>query len=123
MSTLASRIQEAIDTSGVSVADVAAACGISVQAVYAWTRDGGTKNIEGTNLAELAHLTGFEPRYIMKGVGPRIRAYAKNSQQEHVLRVMQNSAEYSSTLTKIATAINERNDSEMQGTSRNETAA
>jgi len=72
MSTLAERVKEAITNSEVDIAALAKACSISVQAVYKW-RSGGSKKISGENLIELAHLTGYEARWIIKGVGSKKR--------------------------------------------------
>lgn len=70
MNSLAQRVSEAINGSGVSVEKVADACGISVQAVYKWM-NGATQQISGENLVELARLTNYEARWIIKGVGDK----------------------------------------------------
>lgn len=70
MSTLAERVKEAITDSGVDITALANACGISVQAVYKW-RSGGSQKISGENLVELARLTGYEARWIIKGIGEK----------------------------------------------------
>ena len=91
MATLAERIREAIETSDVSVASIADACGISLQAVYQWMK-GETKELMGDHLVELAELTHFEARWIAKEVGPKKRIYARTPQQAHVLTAMQRMA-------------------------------
>lgn len=71
--TLAERVQEALKAAkanGHSVAKIAAACGISKQAVYQWAK-GDSKEIDGSNLAELAELSGYRPLWIMKEKGAR----------------------------------------------------
>lgn len=85
MATLAERVTEAIETSGVPVAEIARACEISPQSVYDWKK-GATQEIEGRNLVELARLTGFTERWIAKGAGPK-RGLSKA--QQHVVGVME----------------------------------
>jgi transcriptional regulator with XRE-family HTH domain len=92
MSTLADRIIEAMDKSGVSVKQVAAACEVSYQAVRKW-RTAETKKLEAGNLVRLAALTGFEPRWILTGEGPRVRYYARTEAQAHTLKVMETMSE------------------------------
>ncbi len=70
MSTLAERVKEAITNSEVDISALAKACGISVQAVYKW-RSGGSQKISGENLVELARLTGYEARWIIKNIGDK----------------------------------------------------
>lgn len=64
------RINEAIDASKKSVAEVARACGISVQAVYKW-RKGGNDVIEAAHVFAVADLTGFSARWLTLGEGPQ----------------------------------------------------
>lgn len=107
MPTLAERIQEAITESGTKVPDIAARCGISVQAVYGWMR-GDTKSIEGANLVELADITGYEARWIAKELGPKKRLYPRTVGQEHVLRAMQQLPRgYESMVIKIVDTVSE----------------
>jgi transposase-like protein len=71
--TLAQRVKEAVEAAkenGHSVAKIAAACGISPQAVYQWLK-GDTKEIDGSNVVELAELSGYHAIWIMKGKGKR----------------------------------------------------
>jgi len=107
MSTLSERIKEAIETSGVTVSAVATACGISVQAVYQWM-NGETKTIDGSNLVELAEVTGFDPRWIAREIPPKIRRYARTPQQDHVLKSMQTMpAPYADMVVKIVDTVAE----------------
>ena len=69
MSTLGERVARAINESDVTVKDVAEACGLSVQAIYAWRR-GDVKDLRNENLFALADITGFEARWIGTGTGP-----------------------------------------------------
>lgn len=71
--TLAERVSEAIEAAkrnGHSVSMIAAACGITPQAVYQWA-NGSSTEIDGSNLAELAELSGYRPLWIMKEKGNR----------------------------------------------------
>lgn len=70
MDTLGKRIDIAITESQTDPAAIAKACGISVQAVYAWMRD-EVKNLKAENLFALADITGFEARWIGTGEGPQ----------------------------------------------------
>lgn len=107
MSTLSERVSEAVEGSGVKVADIAARCGISVQAVYGWMR-GESKTIDGANLVELADLTGYEARWIAREMGPKRRTYPKTTSQEHVLRAMQSlPREYETMVVKIVDTVSE----------------
>ena len=99
MATLSERIKEAIETSGVSVVAVAAACKISPQAVYGWMK-GETKELMGENLVELAEITGFEARWIAKEIGPKHRVYARTPEQAHVLNAMTTMAPYEVTILR-----------------------
>lgn len=72
MASLSERIKESIEQSGVKVAEVAAACGISPQAVYQWM-SGDTKQITGEYLVELAEITGFDKLLGRPGTGPYLK--------------------------------------------------
>lgn len=63
------RIAEAIETSGVTQADVARALGISSSAVSQWMSR--VKFLRPHNLVALADLTGFNIRWIATGKGPK----------------------------------------------------
>lgn len=69
MNTLGERVAIAINESGISVKDVAAACRATVQAIYAWKR-GEVKDLRNDNLFALADITKFEARWIATGQGP-----------------------------------------------------
>lgn len=85
--TLGQRIKCAIAESGADYRAVAQRCGVSVQAVYAWTRD-EVGNVRAENLFPLADITGFEARWIALGEGPKISRY-RNTHIERVLAVME----------------------------------
>ena len=105
MATLSERIREAIETSGVSVQNIADACGISPQAVYDWMK-GETKELMGNNLVELAELTGFEARWIAREVGPKRRLHTHTKEQAHVLTLMEQMSPYQiSLVVKIADSL------------------
>jgi transcriptional regulator with XRE-family HTH domain len=70
METLGSRIDHAISRSGKTIAEVAKACDVSVQAIYTWMRN-GVKDLRNDNLFALADITGFEARWIGTGKGPQ----------------------------------------------------
>lgn len=70
---VAKHVSEAIEAAkrrGHSVAAIAKACGISRAAVYQWA-SGESKSIDGFNLVELAELSGYNARWIIKGKGPK----------------------------------------------------
>ncbi len=91
-SNLGDRIKEAIENSGIDHRTVAQRCGVSAQAVYAWTR-GEINNVRAEHLYPLADLTGFEARWIALGEGPRIAQF-KNAHVARVLAVMEPMPEY-----------------------------
>lgn len=88
MSTLADRIQEIMDSTGMSIPQLAEVCGCSYQAVKKWLT-GATQSIDGAHLVKLAKRTGYEAEWIMLGTGPKHRAYAKNELQVHALCAME----------------------------------
>ena len=115
MATLSERITEAIDTSGVSVADIATACNISPQAVYDWM-NASTKELMGDNLVELAAITGFEAYWIAKELGPKRRTYARTPEQAHVLTAMMSMSSYEvNIVVKIADTVAQSSDALKQG--------
>ena len=80
MDTLGKRIELALSGSHVSINQAAGACGVSVQAIYTWMRD-GVKDLRNDNLFALADLTGYEARWIATGKGPAtINADAREKQ-------------------------------------------
>lgn len=86
--TLGERITKAISASNTDVKDVAKACDVTVQAVYAWMRD-EIKDLRNANLFELARLTGFNAEWIGTGNGPEIANYAHDHRIKHVIQVME----------------------------------
>lgn len=88
MSTLSERIIEAMDSSGVSITEVAKHCECSYQAVKKW-RTSETHSLDGNNLVALSELTGYECRWLMTGLGPKRREYAKNQSQSLALQAME----------------------------------
>ena len=77
MTTLEDRVIRAINESGKDVREIARACGVSVQAVYAWRR-GEVKNLQNDNLFNLAEATGFEARWLGTGKGQERNLAAMN---------------------------------------------
>ena len=77
MATLEDRVRHAINESGKDVREIARACGVSVQAVYAWRR-GEVKNLQNDNLFNLAEATGFEARWLGTGKGQERNIAAMN---------------------------------------------
>jgi SOS-response transcriptional repressor LexA len=71
MTTLAERLQWAIDRAGIKKIDLAKACGVSRGAVSQWF-NGSTKSLEGTNLTNAAKATGVNPHWLATGLGARI---------------------------------------------------
>lgn len=62
------RIRYAMHASGKSPAELAAACGVSVQAVYKWLKD-PLMNLRNEHLFAAADLMRFEPRWMATGQG------------------------------------------------------
>lgn len=87
------RIKYALEASGVDPRQVAAACGISVQAVYSWLR-GQTKDLRNEHLFCLADVTSFSPRWIATGEGPQRRIVAEDPRILHAVKVMENMNDY-----------------------------
>ena len=88
MSTLSERINEAMGKSGVTVRQVATACGISYQAVRKWLTS-ETQALDGEHLIALSELTKFEAKWLITGKGPQHREYAQNQPQSLALQAMQ----------------------------------
>ncbi len=68
MNNLEDRVNEAFRESGVSVVEVAAACGISVQAVYKWL-SGKSAKIDAVHLFVLERLTHYDAQWLCTGKG------------------------------------------------------
>lgn len=64
------RLKAAMDSSQRSPADLAAACGVSVQAVYKWLRD-PNMNLKNEHLFAISDLMRHEARWIATGRGPK----------------------------------------------------
>ena len=62
------RVREAIRESGLSIAEIAAACGISKQAVYKWIR-GKSINVKAEHLFEFERLTYYRASWLCTGKG------------------------------------------------------
>ena len=73
MSTRAERITAAIDSTGLSDAEIARRIGCERPAVAQW-KTGATKDLKNDNLFALADLTGYEARWIATGEGPMRKA-------------------------------------------------
>lgn len=74
MKLLKERIQEAVETAidnKRTIQEIADACGVSVQSVYAWKR-GETINLKGETLVELAEVSGLNARWIINQKGPKV---------------------------------------------------
>lgn len=67
--TLSDRISQAMALAGVSPGELAAYCGVRVQAVYQW-RSGATKTLDGTNLVKAATKLGVRSLWLGEGKGP-----------------------------------------------------
>lgn len=92
MSTLAERIIEAMDASGLSITEIAAACETSYQAIRK-LRIGESQSMDGKTLTKFAKATHFEAEWIICGTGAKHRAYAENEPQARALVAMQNMPE------------------------------
>lgn len=73
MNTLADRITERSKELGVSVADIADACGVSQKAVYLWL-SGKNKNLKHDHLFALSEALNVTPRWLALGEGPKTAA-------------------------------------------------
>ena len=103
---LSERIAEAIEESGKTVAQIATACGITPQGVYAWTK-GDTGELMGVTLARLASATGYEALWIAEEKGPKKRADKPLKEpQSRVLMAMEGMQPYQlEMLVKIADTV------------------
>jgi transcriptional regulator with XRE-family HTH domain len=68
--TLADRIDEAIQGSKKTRADIARACGVTQASVTFWL-DGTTKSLKAETALALEQATGYRALWILKGLGPR----------------------------------------------------
>ena len=110
MNTLTERIKEAVQEAikkGHTVLSPATACGCKDKSVYQWLK-GERKSLDGVSLVGLAEASGFEPKYIMKGEGPKYKMYARTEAQVRVLQCMERMApEQEYTLVKIGNTLAE----------------
>lgn len=72
MSTLAERLNEAMNDKGLKPADLVRATGRKSSSVHAWLH-GGTKNLKGENLVILARLLDVSEAWLAHGAGDRKR--------------------------------------------------
>lgn len=73
MQSLAQRIQEVIDKTGMSQADIARAAGVTDAAVGFWLT-GATHSLKGVTAAKLETKTGFRAAWLASGKGPKLAA-------------------------------------------------
>jgi len=73
MSTMAERIKEARESTGLNLPAFGKKLGVSKAAVWGWEH-GGIKTLKGENLYNLCDLTGYNVRYITHGTGPKKKA-------------------------------------------------
>lgn len=105
LDTLGERLKAAFDAAGLSVADVAAACGISVQSVYKWLR-GHSADLEGAHLVTVARITRHNPAWLEFGTPPRELVYATTEHAQTVLLAMENLSEQQAyALAQMATTL------------------
>jgi transcriptional regulator with XRE-family HTH domain len=64
------RIALAIRESGKTKGDIAAECGVANSAVTQWI-NGSSKSLKPENLYALSKATGFNPRWLGIGEGPK----------------------------------------------------
>lgn len=72
MSTLADRLKDALEGTGIKQVDIARACGIRPPSVADWF-NGKTQNIRGANLVITAKILGVSEAWLAAGVLPRER--------------------------------------------------
>lgn len=78
--SLQTRIQEILDATGLTRAQLARAAGVTPAAVTQWLA-GGSKEIKGPNAAGLEGITGYSAAWIATGKGP------KKASQSNVLQL------------------------------------
>ena len=79
------------------VPQIARELGISPQAVYGWKKGSRPK---AYNLIRLAEITGYDARYLEKGVGSKQASYARNADQACVLNAMTTMSPYEVTVLR-----------------------
>jgi hypothetical protein len=85
MSTLEERVLEAIEATGLKVPVLADKIGVSLQTIYDWKKGKSLGEMKSDNLVELAHLAGYEPRWIRKEKGLKKKAITR--EQEIILEL------------------------------------
>lgn len=70
MSTLADRIQEALDDTGAIAADLARACGVKPPSVSAWL-SGDTKSLKSSTAIRAAEFLKVNQLWLTEGRGPK----------------------------------------------------
>lgn len=70
MSTLAERINEALNERGAIAADLARACGVKPPSVSAWI-SGGTKSLKAATALRAAEYLGVNQLWLTEGRGPK----------------------------------------------------
>lgn len=73
MTTLAERLQVALDHAGISRAQLARACGVKPPSVSDWF-SGKTKNLHGMNLMNASNALGVRQEWLGNGKGPMLDA-------------------------------------------------
>lgn len=73
MPSLADRLRERMQETGITQAEIARACGIRPPSVNAWL-SGETKNLKGKNLVITARLLGVNDAWLADGIGPKERS-------------------------------------------------
>ncbi len=82
MSSLASRISERLQATGISPAELARACKVKPPSVSDWI-SGNTKTIKGENLLRAAHALQCSPHWLATGLGTKS---AENTPSVHEVR-------------------------------------
>lgn len=71
MTTLAERLKELKETTGLTDARIAEVCGITASAVSQWGKPGA--KMKGENAIFLEEVTPYKARWIMEGKGPKFK--------------------------------------------------
>lgn len=87
MTTLAERLLEAIDATGIGPDALSKAIGVSRQSVYAWKRGEGIGQMKASNLVALAELSEIDPVWILKGVGQKRRGLDLTEEEVSLLKL------------------------------------
>jgi hypothetical protein len=87
MNTLAERLLEAINATGLEPEPLRKAIGVSKQSVYAWKRGEGIHQMKASNLIALSELSGLDPVWIIRGKGQKIREEVMTEEEMTLLRL------------------------------------